>query len=314
MDMARCMLHEMELSKSLWAEVANTAVFLQNRLPTKALEEKTPFEAWYGYKPPLNFLKVFGCVRFVHLPQAKRDKLDKKAIPGIFVGYSLVYKAYKVYHPQTEKMTINRDVHFNGEEKWDWKNPQSTSPRDILSSLPEHQAIKQWLNEIEDDPPVRGYRPLSDIYERCNVAICEPTNHEETLKDPKWKKAMEEEMLMIRKNKTWELVSTPEDRKIISVKWVFRTKLNADGSINKHKVRLVVKGYSQIFGVDYSDTFAPGARLDTIRLVLAIATQKGWKVFQLNVKSAFLNGVLKEEIYVQQPEAFVKPEEEHKVY
>lgn len=231
------MLHEMELSKSLWAEVANTAVFLQNRLPTKALEEKTPFEAWYGYKPPLNFLKVFGCVRFVHLPQAKRDKLDKKAIPGIFVGYSLVYKAYKVYHPQTEKMTINRDVHFNGEEKWDWKNPQSTSPRDILSSLPEHQAIKQWLNEIEDDPPVRGYRPLSDIYERCNVAICEPTNHEETLKDPKWKKAMEEEMLMIRKNKTWELVSTPEDRKIISVKWVFRTKLNADGSINKHKIR-----------------------------------------------------------------------------
>ena len=83
---------------------------------------------------------------------------------------------------------------------------------------------------------------------------------------------MEKELSMIKKkkNKTWELVDRPKDRKIIGVKWVFRTKLNADGSINKHKVRLVVKGYAQVFGVDYSDTFAPVTRLDTIRLVLAI--------------------------------------------
>jgi len=77
-------------------------------------------------------------------------------------------------------------------------------------------------------------------------------------------------MIKKKKNKTWELVDRPKDRKIIGVKWVFRTKLNADGSINKHKVRLVVKGYAQVFGVDYSDTFAPVTRLDTIRLVLAI--------------------------------------------
>ena len=98
------------------------------------------------------------------------------------------------------------------------------------------------------------------------------------------------------------------------MKWVYRTKLNANGSINKYKARLVVKGYAQIFGVDYSDTFAPVARLDTIRLLLAIAAQKGWKVFQLDVKSAFLNGVLPEEVYVDQPEGFVKQGEEDKVY
>ena len=99
------------------------------------------------------------------------------------------------------------------------------------------------------------------------------------------------------------------DRKIIGVKWVFRTKLNADCSINKYKAKLVVKGYAQIFGVDYSDTFAPVSRL-----VLAIAAQKGWKVFQLDVKSAFLNGVLHEEIYVKQPEGFVVQGKEDKVY
>ena len=89
------------------------------------------------------------------------------------------------------------------------------------------------------------------------------------------------------------------------MKWVFRTKLNADGSINKHKERLVVKGYAQIFGVDFLDTFAPVARQDTIRMLLAIATQKGWKICQLDVKSAFLNGFLEEEIYVEQPEGFL---------
>jgi transposase InsO family protein len=316
MEMVRCMLHGKDLPKQFWAEAANTAVFLQNRLPTKALKDKTPFEAWYGYKPSLTFLKVFGCVCFAHVPQVKRDKLDKKAIPGIFVGYSSVSKAYKVYHPQSGKMTVSRDVHFNEDQQWDWKNPQKTigSLNDIEDDHLEKHTTELCENELEDDPPIRGTRLLSDIYQRCNVAVCEPACCEEALKDPKWKNVMEEEMSMIQKNKTWELVDKPEDSHIIGVKWVFRTKLNADCSINKYKARLVVKGYAQIFGVDYSDTFAPVSRLDTIRLVLAIAAQKGWKVFQLDVKSAFLNGDLQEEIYVEQPEGFVVQGGEDKVY
>ena len=75
--------------------------------------------------------------------------------------------------------------------------------------------------------------------------------------DEKWIASMEEELRMIEKNHTWQLVERPTDRKVIGVKWVFKTKLNADGSINKHKARLVVKGYAQIFGVDFSETFAP---------------------------------------------------------
>ena len=87
---------------------------------------------------------------------------------------------------------------------------------------------------------------------------------------------------------------------------MFRKKENVDGSINKYKARLVVKGYAQVFGVDYFDTFAPITRLDTFRMLLAIATQKQWKIYQLDVKSAFLNGFLKEEIYVEQPEGLQK--------
>ena len=86
---------------------------------------------------------------------------------------------------------------------------------------------------------------------------------------------MKEEMLMIQKNRTWELVDKPIDRKVIGVKWVFRTKLNVDCSVNKYKARLIVKGYAQIFSVDYSNIFALVSRLDTIRLVLMVAAQKG---------------------------------------
>ena len=124
----------------------------------------------------------------------------------------------------------------------------------------------------------------------------------------------EEELVMIDKNQTWELVERPEHRKVIGVKWVFRTKLNADGSIKKHKARLVVKGYAQIFRVDFFDTFALVARQDTIRMLLAIETQKGWKICQLDVKSAFLNGFKEEEIYVEQPEGFLVKGHEDKVY
>lgn len=108
-----------------------------------------------------------------------------------------------------------------------------------------------------------------------------------------------------RKNDKWQLVDKPQGRKVIGVKWVFRTKLNVDGSINKHKARLVVKGYAQIFGIDYSDTFAAVVRLDTIRLLITIFAQRCWKVHQMDVKSTFLNGILEEEIYVEQPEGFV---------
>ncbi|KAA0061159.1 Retrovirus-related Pol polyprotein from transposon TNT 1-94 [Cucumis melo var. makuwa] len=269
MEMTRCMLHEKSLPKKFWAEAANTAVFFQNRFPTKAVKEKTPVEAWYGYKPSLKFLKVFGCLCFTHVPQSKRDKLDMRALPGVFIGYSSISKAYKIFQPQTGKIVVSRDVHFVEDEEWNFNDVEKKGQTlekmkfKFFDSSIEEEDDRQ--NEIVDDAFVRGTRLLSDIYERCNVAVCEPENYAEAKKNQRWVAAMEKELSMIEKNKTWILVDRPQDRKVIGVKWVFRTKLNADGSINKHKARLVVKGYAQIFGVDYSNTFAPVARMDTIR-------------------------------------------------
>lgn len=126
--------------------------------------------------------------------------------------------------------------------------------------------------------------------------------------------AMKEELMMIEKNQTWMFVNIPAHKKAIGVKWVYRTKFNANSCINKHKARLVVKGYAQMFGVDFSETFAPVARLDTIRMLLAFTAQNGWTIHQIDVKSAFLNGYLEEEIFVEQPKGFVVQGEEEKVY
>jgi len=124
MEMTRCLLHEKGLPKRFWAEATSTSVFLLNRLSTKALKRKTPFEAWFGYKPRLLNLKIFGCLCFSYIPQVKRDKLDKKAEPGIFVGYSNISKAYRIYLPQTDKVIISRDIKFLETESWNWEDAE----------------------------------------------------------------------------------------------------------------------------------------------------------------------------------------------
>ena len=190
--MTRCLLHEKNLPKKFWTEVANTVIFLLNRLPTRAVEKKTPFEAWFGVKPILKNLKVFGCLCFSHVPQVKRDKLGEKAEPGIFVGYSLVSKAYRIYQPQIKKMITSRDVQFLEEEQWDWTD----------ESQSKQQMVPLELDELVDDLPVRGTRSLADIYQRCSVAVLEPVGFEEAKSDPRWMDAMKEEFAMIEKNQT----------------------------------------------------------------------------------------------------------------
>ena len=145
---------------------------------------------------------------------------------------------------------------------------------------------------------------LSDIYQRCNFAGVEPENYEEAIKHEVWKKAMEEEIWMIEKNNTWELVAIPREREVVSLKWIYKIKLNQEGDIQKHKARLVARGFTQKSDIDFYETFSPVARLETIRTVIVVAAQKKWKIFQLDVKSTFLNGKLDEEIYVEQPQGY----------
>ena len=318
MEMARCLLFEKRLPKSFWAEAVYTSVYLLNRLPTKVLKNKTPFEAWYETKAAVDHLKIFGCICYTHVPEVKRDKLDQKAEIGIFLGYSNNVKGYRVFNLKTKKVQVSRNVKFDESARWNWDKDEVETGSDLIVKDINH--LEQGDNEVDpnleedDEIAFRGTRSISDIYERCNSALLEPANYTQAVVSDHWRVAMKEELRMIEKNNTWELVERPSNKNVIGVKWVYRTKLNSDGSVNKHKARLVVKGYSQQYGIDFSETFAPVARYDTIRLLIALAAQKGWKIYQLDVKSAFLNGYLKEQIFIEQPKGYVIIGNEDKVY
>lgn len=244
----------------------------------------------------------------------RRSKLDEKSEVGILVGYSACSNGYRIYNPKSHKVEVSRSLKIDGNSAWDWdKSEVSPDEEATLENVGDDADFGEDEENI-DHVPVRGTRSHQDVYERCNLAIYEPANSSEALKSEKWKAAMIDELEMFEKHSTWQLVERLNNKKIIGVKWVFRTKLNDDGSISRYKARLAVKGYSQDPGVDFTETFAPVARLDTIRLLLAIAAHTGWIVFQLDVKSAFLNGDLKEHIYVDQPDGFVQKVSDYKVY
>jgi hypothetical protein len=126
---------------------------------------------------------------------------------------------------------------------------------------------------------------------------------EQALEDPDWIIAMEEELNNFKRNEVWELVPRPKQN-VISTKWVFRNKQDEFGVVTKNKARLVGKGYTQVEGLDFGDTYAPVARLESIRILLTYATHHDFKLHQMDVKSAFLNGPLQEEVYVDQPTGF----------
>ena len=115
---------------------------------------------------------------------------------------------------------------------------------------------------------------------------------------------MDQEIDSIEKNDTLDLVNLPKYKNLIGVKWVYKTKLNEKGEIDRFKARLVAKGFSQQPRIDFGENFSPVARLDTVRVVLATKAQNKWKLYHMDVKSAFLNGILEEEMYVQQPPCY----------
>nr|GEU71062.1 retrovirus-related Pol polyprotein from transposon TNT 1-94 [Tanacetum cinerariifolium] len=134
------------------------------------------------------------------------------------------------------------------------------------------------------------------------------------LRDADWVSAMQEELDQFARLKVWRLVTRPEGKTIIKTKWIFKNKKDKSSLVIQNKARLVVVGYSQQEGIDYDETFVPVARIEAIRLFLAYAAHKDFTVFQMNVKTAFLNGILKEEVYVGQPPGFVSTQYPDHVY
>jgi hypothetical protein len=182
------------------------------------------------------------------------------------------------------------------------------------------------LDPDHDDDALLHFHSMSDILttprftpralvaeELHVVSSNKPASFAEAEHSPSWRKSMMEEMDSIEENGTWGLTDLPPGRKPIGVKWVFKVKRDEHGAVSKHMARLMVKGYAQRHGIDYNKVFVPVARLDLVRLLIALTTHEGWEVHHMDVKSAFFNGDLQEEVYVEQTASFIVTGKEHKV-
>ncbi|WVZ55593.1 hypothetical protein U9M48_006233 [Paspalum notatum var. saurae] len=161
-----------------------------------------------------------------------------------------------------------------------------------------------------------SYESLSPAY-RAFVASLQsvsiPRDWKEAKQDPKWKEAMLEELAALEKNKTWDLVPFPVGKKVVNCKWVYTIKQNPNGKIERYKARLVAKGYSQTYGIDYDETFAPVAKMSTVRTLISCVANFSWPLYQLDVKNAFLHGDLQEKVYMEIPPGFATAQTKGKV-
>jgi hypothetical protein len=138
----------------------------------------------------------------------------------------------------------------------------------------------------------------------CDLLEKEPTYFEESIQMKEWEDAMIEEYQSIIKNDVWEIVPRPKSKDVVSSKWLFKIKHVVDGSIEKYKERFVTRGFSQKEGIDYEEAFAPIVRCTSIKTIVALVANMKWKLHQMDVKTTFLKGVIKEEVYIEQPQGF----------
>ena len=329
------MIQDYGLPLYFWAEATQTACYIINRVSIRPIIKKTPYELFREQTPNLAHLRPFGCKCYILNTGSNLDKFDAKSDIGIFVGYSPHSKAYRVFVRRT--LSIQESIHVEFDEKISAaKHISIENDTADDDNLEEHVSSNEQSEDIASAPnaenestipelpkawkyakdhprelilgePSAGIKTRSSHNLMCfyaYVSILEPKSVESALEDSSWIMAMQEELSQFERNQVWELVPKPTHQAVIGTRWVFRNKLDEHGEIVRNKARLVAQGYNQEEGIDFDETFAPVARLEAIRMLLAFASFMKFKLFQMDVKSAFLNGVLSEEVYVKQPPGF----------
>src|SRR3954471_11243923 len=338
-EMARTMINESNVEKYFWAEAINTSCYVLNRVTIRKILKKTPYELWKNRTPNISYFHIFGCYCYILNNKDSLGKFDSKSDKGIFLGYSSTSKGYRIYNLKNQCVEESMHVMFDElnvaalensheDEVTDLEAIPNTQSSDASNTMNIIQEAKNNSEQPTANPP-KGWKSVTDhpheqiigdtsdqvrtrnfFKDNSNnmamISQVEPKNINDALKDESWMEAMTEELSQFEKSQVWKLVPYPQDKTIIGTRWVFRNKLDENGKVIRNKARLVAQGYNQQEGIDYDETYAPVARLEAIRILLAYSAHKNIKLFQMDVKSAFLNGFLNEEVYVHQPPGFEK--------
>ncbi|GJW15356.1 retrotransposon protein, putative, ty1-copia subclass [Tanacetum coccineum] len=255
------------------------------------------------------------------------DKLQQRSIKCIFIGYPKETMGYYFYFPPENKIVVGRYAEFfeknlitqevsgrpiDLEEIQD----EDTSPSEITSKIP--MEVEGFEPPQKEDIPIRRSERTSRAPNRLSLNLeakehslgnlNEPTSYKATMLDSesnKWIDAMNAEIQSMMDNMVWVLVDLPPGCKAVGSKWIFKKKTNMDGIIHTYKARLVAKGYTQLYRVNYKETFSPVADIKAIRILISIVAYYDYEIWQMDIKTAFLNGYLDEDIYMVQPEGYV---------
>lgn len=296
MDRVRCLRKESNLDRKYWPEFVLAACYIGNRLRNSStFEGKTPFEIFFQRKPSAKNFKIYGSKVYVRIPDEKRTTSDDKAKKGILVGYFDL--GYRVLVDGKVELARNVEIIEPGTDCI-----QISEDEDNTDDLVETTSFGQ--NPVER--PVRQRKIPSrydDFVISVNLAdLDSPKSFDEAMSSvdqENWKNAMIKEFNSLNESNTWELVPEPKNKKILTVKWVYKKK-----SENNFKARLVVRGYEQNEEID--EFYAPVTKMSTLRIFLSVAVEREMYVHHMDVETAFLNSEVKSEVYIHQPEGFVE--------
>ena len=321
-EISRCLLIDSGLSLHWWPEALKFAVYVKNRsLSARGI---IPYQAWTGKVPCYSKMRIFGCTAYVKRRNI-HGKLSDRSEKCVFIGYSS--NSYIFYSTNEKKLFVSNDVIFNENEMYakcveakDNKNAPSDQvknsikadsnvgnpSRNVLSSGDQFASDKR--DDIRSSSRVRRMPKKFDDYEVNLVALMSdvdaPSSYSEALcsDDSKlWHQAIQKECKNMEENGVWSVVDREPSMNVIGTRWVFNIKQGVNNE-TIYKARLVAKGFMQEKGIDFNETFSPVVRFEFVRTLLVLACKNGYRIDQLDVNCAFLNGDIEEDVYICVPD------------
>lgn len=306
-DAVRTLFISSQLPENLWPEAMNNVVYTYNRIVRKG-KEASPIEIFFNKVAKGKFIE-FGSEVYVNTRKQNRGKFDPHAIVMRFLSVDDNSKGFRLW--TGNKVVIERNMRSKLNVNLKYENPITET--NLCNNSFENLEQTKVLNICTDDSnekTLRRSKRIADkkiLSESANVSNIDgdPKSYKEAISRvdcKEWIKAMNEEINSLKETQTYELTDLPPNKIAIGCKWVFKQK--SEKGVSRYKARLVAQGFSQKYGEEYDEVFAPVARAPTIRLLLSLAGKRNLVVKQFDVKTAFLNGDLAEEIYMRQPTGF----------